>query len=210
MAKKIIANQYLIDSEQETILQRGIEVACFDILNTTKTGTPRKCFIKLVNGKYEEQQHVASNLSTYTRMELIDLASTTLMASVEETKLFIANPFAIIERVLSSGARFTSEDLQDLPKEAHSLIYKTDKNGTRIYNVINVLTNDNYKKYGIKSQKERGVARVLIAYVVNAEEMQKLSIEDRQKHYKQYDIKLVEYNDYLALQEKLLKSGYQK
>ena len=57
----------------------------------------------------------------------------------------------------------------------------------------------NLVKNGIKSQIERGVARVLVAYCDNVKEMSALTKAQRQEQYYKYVIKLVEYNDYLAI-----------
>ena len=183
----------ITDPKQVENYERGIECVAFDMVDTTKVGTPRKVCIKKVNGQPQLVVKVVSNLSNYTRMPLVSVLSSDLMASKEESKTFIDNPDAIIERTLSSGARFTQEDLNGLPKEAHSLII--DSEG--VFKVINVNTNAEYQKYGIKSQTERGIARVLIAYCENAEEMKKLSQTDRAINFFKFNIKLVEYNDYL-------------
>lgn len=195
----VVKERWLItDQTQVSNYERGLESIAFDTQDLTKLGTPKKVLIKKTANGVELVLKVAgSNLTGYDKLTLIDLTPTHLTASVEETRQFIDNPNVIVERVLSSGARFTEEDLHGLPKEAHSLIYKVDSNGARIFNVINVNPNKEYTKYGIKSQVERKVARILVAYCDNASEMSKLTKEQRQASYMKYNIKLVEFNDYL-------------
>lgn len=198
---QIINGRFVVsDSAQFNNLNSGIECIAFDTHDITKLGAPRKVLIKKINGVIEiVVRPSGSNLTGYSQLSLVDLEPTHLQASVEETKRFIEEPSAIIERTLSSGARFTDSDLNGLPKEAHYLIYKEDSNGARVFNVINVNTNKEYQKFGIKSQIERGVARVLVAYCDNVKEMSALTKAQRQEQYYKYVIKLVEYNDYLAI-----------
>ena len=198
---KIIDGRFIITTDKDlSTYTMGLEVVAFDTLDLSKLGAPKKVLIKQVNGKCElVAKPMGSNLSNYDRLVLVDLAPNHLTASVEETKQFIANPNVIVERVLSSGARFTEDDLKQLPKEAHYLIYKVDTNGARVFNVINVNTNKEYQKYGIKSQVERNVARVLVAYCENSAEMSAMTMEQRQAQYTRFIIKLVEFNDYIKV-----------
>ena len=149
---KVINERFLItDTEQVKNYERGIECIAFDTKELTKLGTPRKVCIKQVDGQPKLVIKVVSNLSGYTRMPLVSILSTDLMASKEESKTFIDNPDAIVERVLSSGARFTEEDLKQVPNEARYLLIDNDGE----FKVINVKTSAEYQKYGIKSQTER-------------------------------------------------------
>lgn len=193
----IIDNRYslCLNDNEKSMFERGIETRALDMLDFGKDGKPKLVLIKKnENGKIElVARTTQSNLTNYTKLVLVDLEETHLQASVEETKIFINEPHAKVTRYLSSGARFTEEDMKQLPKEAHYLIYKEDSNGARVFNVINVNTNKEYQKFGIKSQIERGIARALVFYCANAEDMQKLTIAQRKARYNDYDIKLVEF-----------------
>lgn len=192
-----IENRFVVRGTQEEIsmFERGIETRAQDMLDIGKDGKAKLVLIKKNSfGTIEiVNKPIQSNLTNYTKLVLIDLEPTHLTASVEETKAFINEPTAKITRYLSSGARFTEEDLKALPKEAHHLIYKEDSNGARTFNVINVQPNEQYKRYGIKSQIERNIARTLVFYCTNAEEMTKLSIEQRKRDFYKYNIVLVEF-----------------
>ena len=192
-----VENRYCVRGTQSelSMFDRGIETKAQDMLDIGKDGKAKLVLIKKnADGRIEVvNKPIGSNLTDYTQLVLVDLEPKHLMASVEETKTLIANPEAIIVRELSSGARFTEKDLEGLPKEAHSLIYKLDANGVRTYNVINVNTNKDYQKYGIKSQVDRGVSRTLCFHVDNLDEIKTMSEAQRKQMYYKYHVVLCEF-----------------
>lgn len=193
---QVIEGRYVVRGTQEVfdMFDRGIETKAQDMLDMGKDGKAKLVLIKKTESGIElVSKPVGSNLANYDTFIVRDTRPNVLYLSKEDSEHLCNNLDSLITIELSSGARFTEKDLDGLPKEAHYLIYKLDSNGARKYNAIQVRGDDNYKKYGIKSQIERGLARTIVLYLDNKQEFVNMSVTERLKHSYRMLLKPVEF-----------------